>query len=391
MSEYRVDILKPKTLPEGIVEDAFSIASKVDGPIKYRLVDWDYEPYDELEEAEEAFDSMNVRLSRNSISMNNFISEWRNKEEPEAIPIGARIHSLEEVLTDCFKISLQYRNTLEGGPQPDLVLVMTTRGNTSNFFAEGASRETPTAMIQVNHTVMQEGNPHLLLAYYFAAMPLKALGFNEPDYIKRYSHLEPMGCMNDLGASNVHHLKIKTKTADICEKCKRVLRDKNVPFRIIQHVREIFNLVREIQIHIEDIFEEWVEHQMVIGNKVQFPNIGKSVNFSPLEMAVYLLFLSNEEGIKYTEFDNHTQEFRSVYGRYSRLNTNEEIDEVVNNICNIADTAPLRQVVSRCNRKIKDCLEVNFESFQIKGPNAEKKVISSSREVVRYEDGWELS
>lgn len=390
MSEYRVDILKPQTLPEGLVEDAFSIASKIEGPIKYRLIDWDYEPYSEMVVTEEEFDNMKVHQRRSFVALNNFISEWRNKETPESIPIGARIHSLEEVLTDCMTIAKNYRNSLEGGPMPDLVLVMTTRGNTSNFFAEGASRVLPTAMIQVNHTVMQTGNPHLLLAYYFAAMPLKAMGFNEEDYIQRYSHLEPQGCMNDLGASNVHHLKIKTKTADICEDCKKVLKAKEVPFKIIKHVREIFNLIREIQIHIEDIFEDWEEHKMVIGNNIHFPNIGKSVGFSPKEIAVYLLFLNTSSGLKYTEIDEKQNEFREIYGKYSRLNSNEEIDEVVNNICDISDSAALRQTIAKCNRKLKLCLEVNYEQFLLDGPNGGKKSIDCNRELVSFDNGWEL-
>ena len=125
-------------------------------------------------------------------------------------------------------------------------LVMTTQGNVNNFFAEGADVNNPTAMVQINHTVMQEGNPHLLLAYYMA-LPIKA------DYIQRYAHYDTRGCMNC--ADNVFQLRIKTKTADICSDCKKILKQKDVPFHIVQARKN--TTIRDIQNHIEDFENRW--------------------------------------------------------------------------------------------------------------------------------------
>ena len=113
------------------------------------------------------------------------------------------------MLESCKVIARDFRKQNGITETNNLVIVTTTQGNTNNFFAEGADIITPTALVQINHTVMQEGNPHLLLTYYMAAMPLKALGFNDPDYINKYAHQNTKGCMNDLGAEDVYHLRIK--------------------------------------------------------------------------------------------------------------------------------------------------------------------------------------
>ena len=250
---YNVHILRPASLSPGIVEDAFSIIEQNNnGPLKFTLTPYDYEPEaGELEEIEDLLDigthespDSRIMFSRTDASasysnrtyendrsrfgLREFIQKWRGREPSKPLPIGKRLKSVDQVLHDCKKVSKRYRLEMGLDGEKNLVIVMTTQGNVNNFFAEGADVNTPTAMVQINHTVMQEGNPHLLLAYYMAAMPIKALGFNEVDYIQRYAHYDTRGCMNDLCADNVFQLRIKTKTADICSDCKKILKQKNI-------------------------------------------------------------------------------------------------------------------------------------------------------------------
>ena len=414
---YNVHILRPASLSPGIVEDAFSIIEQNNnGPLKFTLTPYDYEPEaGELEEIEDLLDigtheSPDSRImfsrthasasysnrtyenDRSRFGLREFIQRWRGREPSKPLPIGKRLKSVDQVLHDCKKVSKRYRREMGLDGEKNLVIVMTTQGNVNNFFAEGADVNTPTAMVQINHTVMQEGNPHLLLAYYMAAMPIKALGFNEVDYIQRYAHYDTRGCMNDLCADNVFQLRIKTKTADICSDCKKILKQKDVPFEYIVQARKMFTTIRDIQNHIEDFENRWTTPGISVGKNIRIPEHGKVIKLSPKELAVYRLFLCVEEGISYIEISQYRDKLKELYKKYYNRSTNEEIDSVIDGLCVIdGEQSNLRQTISRVNKKVKSAFEkIYCQAYQIKGGNGERKKISLDRTLVSYEEGWEF-
>ncbi|PCJ81249.1 MAG: hypothetical protein COA49_05930 [Bacteroidetes bacterium] len=411
MTEYNVYILRPASLPQGIVEDAYSIIEHSknfeNGPVKFHLHSWDYEPEagsleevaDNEELTVEPLEKMTVynllqSASHASLDLSNddLFRQFRNAEVSPPLPIGKRAVSVNELLAKCKEIASAFRKKNGIYEKNNLVIVTTINGNTNNYFAEGADVNTPTAFVQINHTVMQEGNPQLLLAYYMAAMPLKALGFNDPDYINKYAHFDTKGCMNDLCADNVYHLRIKTKTADICEECKEILTKNEVPFSVIKQLRGIFALVRKIQINIEDFEQDWAEPTMIIeATKLSFPDNGLVLKLAPKELAIYALFMMNEEGISYTEIDKHKESLKKLYGICYRGEALSEIDSVVNSLCEISDSDNLRQTISRCNSKIKRTLGKKMsEFFLIEGLKGKKRRIKCNRDLVTFSDIWSL-
>ena len=405
MTPYHVYILRPASLSDGIVEDAFSIIEHskgfIDGPLRFHLDSWDYESSaSDLEEPGATGDEPRVTSevcfsvpSRDeSLERTNrsFFRLFRQKEVTPPLPIGRREISIDKLLENCKRIATEFRNQKRIGESNNLVIVTTTQGNINNFFAEGADVNTPTALVQINHTVMQEGNPQLLLAYYMAAMPLKAIGFNDPEYITKYAHENTKGCMNDLCAEDVYHLRIKTKTADVCETCKNILRDKNVPYPIIKQVRDIFGLVRKIQINIEDFEQDWSQPRIEISaSRLTFPDNGKVLRLSPKEMAIYVLFMNEKDGIHYDEMSDYKSKLETLYGKCYRGEIIELMRYTVDSLCDISDKDNLRETISKCNAKIKNALgrDMSFH-FIIKGERGEKKSISSDRALVSYSNIW---
>ena len=404
MTEYNVHILRPASLSEGIVEDAFSIIEHSkgynEGPVKFYLHPWDYEPHAGKLEEEDFFEEEPSRTINTQSevmysmefddSARDLVKKFREAEVTPALPIGKRKIPVDELLERCKDIAAEFRHQNGISEKNNLVIVTTTQGNTNNFFAEGADIVTPTALVQINHTVMQAGNPHLLLTYYMAAMPLKALGFNDPDYIRKYAHYNTKGCMNDLCAEDVYHLRIKTKTADICETCKKVLTDKKVPFPIISQLRSIFGLVRKIQINIEDFEQDWAQPRVEIGaRKLRFPDNGLVLRLSPKEMAVYVLFMKSDEGIHYNDMELHQRKLKGLYGLCYNGDDSREITMTVSSLCDISNTDNLRQTISRCNSKLKKALGNEMSRpFLIGGSWGEKKSIKCDRTLVEFSDSW---
>ena len=404
MTEYNVHILRPASLSEGIVEDAFSIIEHSkgynEGPVKFYLHPWDYEPHaGKLEEEGFYEEEPSITIDTQSETMfsrpfadssRDLIRKFREAEVTPALPIGKRNIPVDELLERCKDIAAEFRHENGISEKNNLVIVTTTQGNTNNFFAEGADIVTPTALVQINHTVMQAGNPHLLLTYYMAAMPLKALGFNDPDYIHKYAHYNTKGCMNDLCAEDVYHLRIKTKTADICETCKKVLSDKKVPYPIISQLRGVFGLVRKIQINIEDFEQDWAQPRVEIGaKKLGFPDNGLVLSLSPKEMSVYVLFMKADEGIHHNDMSTHQRELIRLYGLCYNGGDPDSIKATVGSLCDISNTDNLRQTIAKCNAKIKKVLGKEMcTPFLIGGNWGELKSIKCDRTLVAFSDSW---
>jgi len=198
--------------------------------------------------------------------------------------------------------------------------------------------------------------------------------------------------MNDLCADNVFQLRIKTKTADICSDCKKILKQKDVPFEYIVQARKMFTTIRDIQNHIEDFENRWTTPGISVGKNIRIPEHGKVIKLSPKELAVYRLFLCVEEGISYIEIGQYRDKLKELYKKYYNRSTNEEIDSVIDGLCVIdGEQSNLRQTISRLNKKVKSAFEkIYCQAYQIKGGNGERKKISLDRTLVSYEEGWEF-
>jgi hypothetical protein len=398
---FHVHILRPASLPDGLVEDAFSIIEHAkgfhDGPVKFSLHSWDFEPdaWRLQEEELEAEGPLNQIVLHNTLrhsestafySMRPMVQRLRGMVASDPLKIGMRKMSAERILNACDQVASDFRTRMGIGASNSLVLIATTQGNTNNFFSSLTTSQPHTAFVQINHTVLQAGQRHLLLAHYFASLPLRALGFSDLDYNENYAHLETRGCMNDLCADSLDQLRIKTKTADICDDCKGILSDNKVPFPIIEQLRNVFSLVRKIQINIEDFQQDWRQPRLVIkARQLEFPDNGLALRIPPIQMALYVLFMQTADGIHYSDMDQHLSEFTRLYGQCYAGDDPSEAASVARRLCDISDSDALRQTISHCNAKIKGALGRDVAApFLIQGPRGEKKRISCDRALVEF-------
>ena len=125
--------------------------------------------------------------------------------------------------------------------------------------------------------------------------------------------------------------------------------------------------------------------------QITIPEHGKVVKFSPVEKAVYSLFLCIDEGIKYVDIGDYRGKLKDLYGTYYNRSSVAEIDQVVESLCNILEPGRLREAVSKCNKKIKEALGDDFsDQYQIKGPRGGAKRIKLDRSLVKHLEGYEF-
>jgi PAS domain-containing protein len=391
MTPRTVHVLKPEFLDSGHAEDAVLIAQKTTGPLTYNLVDFQYddEPmpsssfFSHSEEKSDAVYSIPEPGLLRKLLGTEALDGMKSRspmETPEA-------HESAEHWLMRLRVAEQRYRFQNNVPDEDFVILLTTRGNEENFFVIPGLNGTRMAGVQINHYVMQSVPSHILVGYYLMALPVMLLAYGDLDldaYLAQHAHFELRGCLNDLCGDNVNQLQLKTKTGDICMDCKKHFQAQNLNWDLVRQMRQGFELIRAIQLHLEDFLEGFSQPALTVGMKPKFDELGLTVPLSPKEMAVYVTFLeAGPEGIVLNALDEHREQLHDAYGRRYNRTDLEEIDRVVNRLINPLEP-DLQQVITKINRKFTDVLGTErAEAYLISGPRGDAKSISLSRNLIR--------
>lgn len=391
MTPRTVHVLKPEFLDSGHAEDAVLIAQKTTGPLTYNLVDFQYddEPLpsrsffaESSDRSDAVYSIPEPGLLRKLLGTEALDGMKRRSpmETPEA-------HESAEHWLMRLRVAEQRYRFQNHVPDEDFVILLTTRGNEENFFVIPGLNGTRMAGVQMNHYVMQSVPSHILVGYYLMALPVMLLAYGDLDldaYLVKHAHFELRGCLNDLCGDNVNQLQLKTKTGDICMDCKKHFQAQNLNWDLVRQMRQGFELIRAIQLHLEDFLEGFSQPALTVGMKPKFDELGLTVPLSPKEMAVYVTFLeAGTVGIVLNALDEHREQLHDAYGRRYNRTDLEEIDRVVNRLINPLEP-DLQQVITKINRKFSDVLGAErAEAYLISGPRGEAKSISLSRNLIR--------
>lgn len=390
MNPQTVHVLKPTSMQSGHVEDAMLMVKKTSGPLSYKLVDFDYESPVEMAYAELTPPLM-AQSSAPSFSGTSRLRQWFGSENIER----ANNRKAPDIPTPR-ELAMGWTERLEGVeqryraeykiPQDDFVIVLSGHGNIENFFVIPRLEGTRMGAIQVNHAAIEEIGGHLI-GYYLMALPVMLLAYGEGgmfDYLDNHTHRQTKGCLNDLCEDDVRELGIKTKTGDICRDCKKDFQDKNLDWSMIRQMRQGFELVRAIQLNLEDFLEGMALPPLTIGVKPVFETLGKTVTLSPKEMAVYITFWqAGTEGIRLKEIGNHKEQLLDAYKRRYNRSNNEEIIRVVNRLADNTNASTLNETISKITSKFTRVLgEERVGNYIIQGTPGEAYKISLPRNLV---------
>lgn len=380
MNKLTVHVLKPSHFDTGHAEDAMFIAQQTRGPLTYKLVNVDYEPLDSDERENEwaQMDALSEVADRSP--SREFLADRAALDTPDATESGL------EWIDRLQRIEQQYRKNHDV-PDADFVIVLSTRGNLENYFVIPRFDGYRMAGIQLNHFVTQKVKSHILVGYYLMALPFMLTAYADESmfsYLERHAHEDLRGCLNDLAGDDVTKLIVKTKTADICIECKRHLQTQQLDWNLVRQMREGFELVRSLQVNLEDFLEGFAHPALTIGMKPKFEGLGLTVPLSPKEMAVYVTFLeAGNDGIGMNNLDQHRDQLHHAYGHRYRGTDVQEITRVVNGLIDpLAED--LQQVISKINRKFRNTVgEERAAPYLISGDRGKPKSISLSRNLIR--------
>ena len=118
--------------------------------------------------------------------------------------------------------------------------------------------------------------------------------------------------------------------------------------------------------------------------KLDYEGFKIRIRLSPIETAVYLLFLNHPEGINFKDLADYRDELAGLYKRISRRNTAEGIDETLDRLVD-----PYNNSINEKNARIKRAIEDEVPEelvhwYIISGEKGGIRKIELPRELLVY-------
>ena len=111
----------------------------------------------------------------------------------------------------------------------------------------------------------------------------------------------------------------------------------------------------------------------------------QEIRLSPLDKAVYLLFLRHEEGINFSFLPDYREELMEIYRSLMNYRTTAAMQKSINDVTDPTNNS-INEKCARIRRAFVSALgEVKAGEFYIAGPRGEEKRIALDRAIVNYE------
>ena len=110
------------------------------------------------------------------------------------------------------------------------------------------------------------------------------------------------------------------------------------------------------------------------------------VKLSPIEKAIYMLFLNHPEGINFKDLSNHRKELAELYKKISRRNSEEEIDKTISRLIDPFNNS-INEKCARIKRAFEDSVPKELVHWYVisgeKGGKKEIKIPIVFRKMIR--------
>lgn len=288
---------------------------------------------------------------------------------------------------DLFALCLKHRKK-NAIPDQEPIILLTDYGNYPNWFS-GYDKDARHFFV---HTEQWEwytgGESRYPISYQIASILLKLHMFDSPEKMLSAVHRDSRGCMMDF-CEEKREIVLKLRTADICQDCMKIIHDRHIPHALVRYTLDLFDAIRQQLLYRERYrIRSQPSRLQITGwtRRLVLTDLGMlPVNLSPLERAVYLLFLAHPEGIRMSEVSDHRNELLDNIRRMSRRDDPQVIEQGVDELCRPLSNS-LSEKMSRIRRKFIDLLgEDMAEAYIIKGPNGGNKRIDLDRNLVIFD------
>jgi hypothetical protein len=216
--------------------------------------------------------------------------------------------------------------------------------------------------------------------------------FEDEVDVDDHVHEPPRGCINDMCGNNKSDIQLKMKTADICSDCLQMVHDRVLDKTIFKQITDIIESLRKSMRDVNLFRAGLTPSRLLIRKRVGglflVDENNMKVSLSPLDMAVYMFFISQVDGVRFVDFDLFKKEFKEIYGSYYKKINLADFNTTVLNFTDVGNSDYKSQLISKVNAKIIKVLgEYEALPFQIlKDEKDEKYKIKLDRNLITYTD-----
>ena len=216
--------------------------------------------------------------------------------------------------------------------------------------------------------------------------------FEDEDDVYYHVHEPPRGCINDMCGMNKADVQLKMKTADICSDCLQMVHDRVFDRTVFKQITDIIESLRKSMRDVNLFRAGLTPSRLLIRKRVgglflvDENNI--KVSLSPLDMAVYMFFIDQVDGVRFVDFDLFKKEFKEIYGSYYKGINMSTFNTTVLNFTDVGNSDYKSQLISKANKKIINVLGENeAQPFLIlKDDTDDKHKINLDRNLISFTD-----
>lgn len=287
-----------------------------------------------------------------------------------------------------FKKCRDYRKKKKLHPN-DAVILLTDIRNDQNWFSAGDTNGANNFFVHTDHwQYYTHADPRFPVAYIAGTIMLKKNMFGNYTELAEHLHHEPRGCISDF-CQDKREITLQLRTADICEDCIDVIKNKNIGPDLFVQSTQMMEHIRS-QLLFRDRYKLTQRPSRVVltpgREPLRFIDMGHSqLRLSPLEKAIFILFLENQNGISFNRLSEHRNRLQEIYmtvgHNLTLANLNNTLDDVTNPTEN-----RLSEIVSRMRNKFSKHVGYEMaEHYAIDGPRGARKKIKLDRSLVVWE------
>ena len=330
------------------------------------------------------------RVSPEDIDAQNAALNWDGNNELVLECFEHRLSPVNELPEDWgafFKRCSNYRRNNTVGAS-DFVMLLTEQRNLANWFSMFDGKNN--AFIDCADWAYFTKSPSTYpIAYEVVANILRTIMSPTLTLPNPYFHKQTIGCINDL-CMNKSEISIKLRTADVCPVCVERLNEQGIEDRVLDQCIGIIEGIRSQLLFREGSRRprQLSEIKLTDNNKFYFTAYGNlELKLYPLQKVLYAFYLNHLEGVRLNELSDHKAELLYWYRKFSNADTNEQINNRIDDLINPIGSS-FSEKKSSLNNKIKTLLgEKLAQQYKIGGESGEVfKINIDSHLVILPED-----
>lgn len=301
--------------------------------------------------------------------------------EKAELPIVIRMTHWDTIFDKC-----DFYRTKHNIANDEFVILLTDISNFNNWFASLDEKMPFNGFIHTadwKHYI--KCNDAFPIAFEVVALILQNHMFNNYKEAQNQVHLDSIGCVNDM-CMEKKDIKLKLRTADICQDCMEKLTGK-LELGAIQQSLKIMESLRVKMLFSQNFKQNTPLSRLVIdqSGKIWLPEFGNiEIKLRPLEKALYFFYLNHPEGIRLRSLKNHKDEIKQFYNKRSKSdevkNLKDRIDSMID-----TNTDSAEQKISRIKSVFTKSIGNELaKHYYIKGDLGEVKKVDLLKELVIF-------